>query len=113
MDRASTCAHPVILVAGPASVPDFRTRSAISLALLNADVRQLHCPHLFEFVMGEDLAARIAAMQKATISETASGNIITASVSPHPSAPDAGKMTIELIIGGTQIIENACSLVRL
>ena len=44
----------------------------------------------YEFVTSEDLAARIAAQQKATLSETTNGNVITATITPDPTAPDLG-----------------------
>jgi Ca2+-binding RTX toxin-like protein len=62
----------------------------------------------YEFVTMETLASRIAAQQKATLSETTNGNIITATVTPDPTAPDLGGMALNVINGATgQVIQNA------
>ena len=62
----------------------------------------------YEFVTSEDLAARIAAQQKATLSETTSGNVITATITPDPTAPDLGAMALNVINGAAgQVIQNA------
>lgn len=62
----------------------------------------------YEFVTMETLAARIAAQQKATLSETTNGNVITATVTPDPTAPDLGGMALNVINGATgQVIQNA------
>ena len=64
----------------------------------------------YEFVTMETLAARIAAQQKATISETTNGNVITATITPDPTAPDLGGMALNVINGATgQVIQNAGS----
>ena len=64
----------------------------------------------YEFVTVETLAARIAAQQKATISETTNGNVITATITPDPTAPDLGGMALNVINGATgQVIQNAGS----
>ena len=60
----------------------------------------------YEFVTLSDLAARISAQQKATISTTTVGNVITATVTPDASAPDLGNMSLDVINGGTQLIQN-------
>jgi Ca2+-binding RTX toxin-like protein len=59
-----------------------------------------------EFVTMEDLAARISAQQKARIAYTTNGNTVTATVTPDPTAPDVGKMALDVINGGSQIIQN-------
>jgi serralysin len=61
----------------------------------------------YEFVTSEDLAARIAAQQKATLSETTNGNVITATITPDPTAPDLGSMALNVTNGSGQIIQNA------
>jgi hypothetical protein len=62
----------------------------------------------YEFVTAETLAARIAAQQKATLSETTNGNVITATITPDPTAPDLGAMAFNVINGATgQVIQNA------
>ena len=62
----------------------------------------------YEFVTAEQLAARIAAQQKAHLSETTSGNVITATITPDPTAPDLGGMALNMINGATgQVIQNA------
>ncbi|HTO67858.1 MAG TPA: hypothetical protein VMM15_42105, partial [Bradyrhizobium sp.] len=62
----------------------------------------------YEFVTSEDLAARIAAQQKATLTETTNGNVITATITPDPTAPDLGAMALNVINGATgQVIQNA------
>ena len=64
----------------------------------------------YEFVTVETLAARIAAQQKATISETTNGNVITATITPDPTAPDLGGMALNVINGAPgQVIQNAGS----
>jgi Ca2+-binding RTX toxin-like protein len=62
----------------------------------------------YEFVTTEDLASRIAAQQKVTLSETTNGNVITATITPDPSAPDLGAMALNVTSGTTDlIIQNA------
>ena len=53
----------------------------------------------YEFVTSEDLASRIAAEQAATLSETTSGNVITVTVTPAPTAPDLGAMALNVVNG--------------
>lgn len=60
----------------------------------------------YEFVTLEDLASRIAAQQKANINYTTSGDTITATVTPDPTAPDVGEMALKVINGGSQVIQN-------
>ena len=60
----------------------------------------------YEFVTLEDLASRIAAQQKAHIDYTTVGNTITATVTPDPTAPDVGEMSLNVVNGGTQVIQN-------
>jgi hypothetical protein len=62
----------------------------------------------YEFVTMADLAARTAAQQKAAISQTTNGNVITATVTPDPAAPDLGAMALNVVNGGAgQVIQNA------
>ncbi|WGR69600.1 MULTISPECIES: hypothetical protein [unclassified Bradyrhizobium] len=61
----------------------------------------------YEFVTVSDLAARIAAQQKATLTETTNGNVITATITPDPTAPDLGAMALNVTNGAGQIIQNA------
>jgi hypothetical protein len=62
----------------------------------------------YEFVTADTLAARIAAQQKATLSETTNGNVITATITPDLTAPDLGAMALNVINGATgQVIQNA------
>ncbi len=63
----------------------------------------------YEFVTDEMLAARISAQQKATVTETTAGNVVTATVTADPSAPDLGGMALDVVNGGTQVIQNAGS----
>ena len=64
----------------------------------------------YEFVTSEDLASRIAAEQAATLSETTSGNVITATVTPAPTEPDLGAMALNVVNGAAgQVIQNAGS----
>ena len=63
----------------------------------------------YEFVTTEDLASRIAAEQAATLSETTSGNVITATVTPAPTEPDLGAMALNVVNGAGQVIQNAGS----
>ena len=60
----------------------------------------------YEFVTLEDLASRIAAQQKATVNYTTVGNTITVSATPDPTAPDLGEMALDVINGGTDVIQN-------
>ena len=53
----------------------------------------------YEFVTTEDLASRIAAEQAATLSETTSGNVITATVTPSATEPDLGAMALNVVNG--------------
>src|SRR6202048_1548741 len=62
----------------------------------------------YEFVTAEILAGRIAAQQKATLSETTNGNVVTATITPDPTAPDLGAMALNVINGAAgQVIQNA------
>ena len=64
----------------------------------------------YEFVTSEDLAARIAAEQAATLKETTNGNVITATVTPAPTEPDLGAMALNVANGAAgQVIQNAGS----
>ena len=64
----------------------------------------------YEFVTSEDLASRIAAEQAATLKETTSGNVITATVTPAPTEPDLGAMALNVVNGAAgQVIQNAGS----
>ena len=60
----------------------------------------------YEFLTLEELAARTEAQQKAAINYTTVGNTITATVTPDPTAPDVGGMALDVINGGTNVIEN-------
>lgn len=64
----------------------------------------------YEFVTAETLASRISAQQKASLSETTSGNVITATITPNPTAPDLGAMALNVVNGAAgQVIQNAGS----
>ena len=64
----------------------------------------------YEFVTAEDLAARIAAEQAATLKETTNGNVITATVTPAPTKLDLGAMALNVVNGTAgQVIQNAGS----
>ncbi len=60
----------------------------------------------YEFVTLEDLASRIQAQERANVDYTTSGNTITATVTPDPAAPDVGEMSLNVINGGSQVIQN-------
>jgi serralysin len=60
----------------------------------------------YEFVTLEDLASRIVAQQKAQIDYTTVGNTITATVTPDPTAPDVGEMSLNVVNGSTNVIQN-------
>ena len=60
----------------------------------------------YEFVTLEELASRIAAQEKAHIDYTTVGNTITATVTPDPTAPDLGAMALDVVNGGTEVIQN-------
>ena len=54
----------------------------------------------------EELASRTAAQQKAHINYTTVGNTITATITPDPTAPDVGGMALNVVNGGTNVIQN-------
>ena len=60
----------------------------------------------YEFLTLEELAARTVAQQKAAINYTTVGNTITATVTPDPTAPDVGGMALDVVNGGTNVIQN-------
>ena len=60
----------------------------------------------YEFLTLEELAARTVAQQKAAINYTTVGNTITATVTPDPTAPDLGGMALDVVNGGTNVIQN-------
>ena len=60
----------------------------------------------YEFLTLEELAARTEAQQKAAINYTTVGNTITATVTPDPTAPDVGGMALDVINGGTDVIQS-------
>ena len=60
----------------------------------------------YEFLTLEELAARTEAQQKASINYTTVGNAITATVTPDPTAPDVGGMALDVVNGGTDVIQN-------
>ena len=60
----------------------------------------------YEFVTLEELASRLVAQQKAHIDYTTVGNAITATITPDPTAPDLGEMSLNVVNGGTQVIQN-------
>ena len=60
----------------------------------------------YEFLTLEELAARTVAQQKAAINYTTLGNTITATVTPDPTAPDVGGMALDVVNGGTNVIQN-------
>ncbi|MBR1124798.1 hypothetical protein JQ628_24970, partial [Bradyrhizobium lablabi] len=62
----------------------------------------------YEFVTMADLAERIAAQQKATLTETTSGNVITATITPDVTAPNLGGMALNVTNAATgEVIRNA------
>jgi VCBS repeat-containing protein len=64
----------------------------------------------YEFVTMADLAERIAAQQKATLTETTNGNVITATITPDVTAPNLGGMALNVTNAATgQVIQNAGS----
>ncbi len=60
----------------------------------------------YEFLTLEELAARTEAQQKAAINYTTVGNAITVTVTPDPTAPDLGGMALDVVNGGTEVIQN-------
>ena len=63
----------------------------------------------YEFLTLEELAARDEAQQKAAINYTTVGNTITATVTPDPTAPDVGGMALDVVNGGTDVIQNVAN----
>ena len=60
----------------------------------------------YEFVTLEDLASRIAAQEKAHINYTTVNNAINVTVTPDATAPDLGAMALDVINGGTSVIQS-------
>ena len=60
----------------------------------------------YEFVTLEDLASRIVAQQKANINYNTVGNTITTTVTPDPTAPNLGVMALDVVNGGTAVIQS-------
>jgi len=62
----------------------------------------------YEFVTSEDLAARMAAQQRATITETnPTANTINVTVTPGQTTDDLGTMALNAVNGGSNVIQNA------
>jgi serralysin len=84
---------------------DSPTGSPYSTSMYTDFIQQAYAAN-YEFVTMEDLASRIVAQQKASINYTTSGNTITATVTPDPTAPNLGTMALDVINGGTEVIQN-------
>jgi Ca2+-binding RTX toxin-like protein len=64
----------------------------------------------YEFVTTEDLASRIAAQQRAKITETnPTADTILVTVEPGQASDHLGRMALDLANGGTKVIKNAGS----
>ncbi len=84
---------------------DTGTGSPYTTAMYTDFIQQAYNDN-YEFLTLEELAARDEAQQKAAISYTTVGNTITATVTPDPTAPDVGGMALDVINGGTDVIQN-------
>ena len=62
-----------------------------------------------EFVTLEQLAARVAAEQKAHINYTTVGNTVNVTVTPDPTAQDLGEMSLKVVQGGSNVIQNVAN----
>jgi serralysin len=84
---------------------DTGTGSPYTTAMYTQFIAQAYADN-YEFLTLEELAARDEAQQKAAINYTTVGNTITATVTPDPTAPDVGGMALDVINGGTDVIQN-------
>ena len=84
---------------------DTGTGSPYTTAMYTQFIAQAYADN-YEFLTLEELAARTEAQQKAAINYTTVGNTITATVTPDPTAPDVGGMALDVINGGTDVIQN-------
>ena len=84
---------------------DTGTGSPYTTAMYTDFIQQAYADN-YEFLTLEELAARDEAQQKAAINYTTVGNTITATVTPDPTAPDVGGMALDVINGGTDVIQN-------
>ena len=84
---------------------DTGTGSPYTTAMYTQFIAQAYADN-YEFLTLEELAARDEAQQKAAINYTTVGNTITATVTPDPTAPDVGGMALDVVNGGTQVIQN-------
>jgi serralysin len=84
---------------------DTGTGSPYTTAMYTDFIQQAYADN-YEFLTLEELAARDEAQQKAAINYTTVGNTITATITPDPTAPDVGGMALDVINGGTDVIQN-------
>ena len=84
---------------------DTATGSPYTTAMYTQFIAQAYAAN-YEFLTLEELAARDEAQQKAAINYTTVGNTITATVTPDPTAPDVGGMALDVVNGGTDVIQN-------
>ena len=84
---------------------DTGTGSPYTTAMYTQFIAQAYADN-YEFLTLEELAARTEAQQKAAINYTTVGNTITATVTPDPTAPDVGGMALDVVNGGTDVIQS-------
>ena len=84
---------------------DTGTGSPYTTAMYTQFIAQAYADN-YEFLTLEELAARTEAQQKAAINYTTVGNTITATITPDPTAPDVGGMALDVINGGTNVIQS-------
>ncbi len=84
---------------------DTGTGSPYTTAMYTDFIAQAYADN-YEFLTLEELAARTEAQQKASINYTTTGNTITATITPDPTAPDLGGMALDVVNGGTDVIQN-------
>ena len=84
---------------------DTGTGSPYTTAMYTDFIQQAYADN-YEFLTLEELAARDEAQQKAAINYTTVGNTITATITPDPTAPDVGGMALDVVNGGTDVIQN-------
>ncbi len=84
---------------------DTSTGSPYTTAMYTQFIAQAYADN-YEFLTLEELAARTEAQQKAAINYTTVGNTITATVTPDPTAPDVGGMALDVVNGGTDVIQS-------
>ncbi len=104
--RLSSCCRYTIMVSQRGTPRTIRPPARRYTTQMYTDFIANAAAKNYEFVTLEDLASRIAAQEKAHIDYTTVGNTITTTVTPDASAPDLGAMALDVVNGGTEVIQN-------